>query len=100
MTLSMRRWWRSAWENAVFSQVSTISSASISPVTPAPIAIMLVSLCSRVRRADITSDSSAQRMPLTLLAVMDTPMPVVQTTMPRSHSPEATALAAGPAKSG
>jgi len=78
----------------------TISSASISPVTAAPRAIMLVSLCSRVSLADMGLSSSAQRMPLTLLAVMDTPMPVVQQTMPRSHSPLATACAAGPAKSG
>ena len=80
--------------------MSTISSASFSPTTPAPIAIILVSLCSRVRRADMRSLSSAQRMPLILFAVMLTPMPVVQTTMPRSHSPEATARAAGAAKSG
>ena len=36
-------------------------------------------------------------MPRILLAEIDTPMPVVQTTMPRSHSPEATARAAGAA---
>ena len=29
ITLSMRRWWRSLWENSVPSQVSAISKASI-----------------------------------------------------------------------
>ena len=36
---------------------------------------------------------SAQRIPFTLLAAMETPIPVVQITMPLSHSPAATARA-------
>jgi len=39
-------------------------------------------------------------MPFTLFAVMEMPMPVVQMTMPLSHSPEATASAAALPKTG
>ena len=52
---------------------------------------MFASLWRRVISADRQSPHRAQRMPLTLLAAMEMPMPVVQMTMPRSHSPEATA---------
>ena len=61
---------------------------------------MLVLLWLRQSLAETVSLSSAQRMPLTLWAVMEMPMPVVQTRLPRSHAPDATARAAGIAKSG
>ena len=67
---------------------------------PAPMASMLASLCSRVRRASTVSAQWAQRMPWTLLAAMEMPMPVVQMTMPRGQSPAATARAAASPKSG
>ena len=51
---------------------------------------MFASLWRRVISADRLSPQRAQRMPLTLFAAMEMPMPVVQMTMPRSHSPEAT----------
>ena len=79
---------------------STISRARFLPTTPAPRAMTLVSLWSRVILADQVSWSRAQRTPLTLLAAMEAPMPVVQRTMPFSHSPLATAWAAGAIMSG
>ena len=63
-------------------------------------ASMLASLCRRVISALYTSPHRAHRTPRTLLAAMEMPMPVEQITMPRSHSPRATARAAGSAKSG
>ena len=58
---------------------------------------MLVSLCARVALALNTSWHNAQRMPFTLLAVILTPIPVPQITIPLSHIPLDTAKAAFPA---
>ena len=77
-----------------------ISSATNSPITPAPIATMFALLCSLVSLAETVSEQSAQRIPGTLLAQMETPIPVVQMRIPFSHSPSATAFAAGFTKSG
>ena len=57
----------------------------------APSASTLASLWRRVISADRGAVQWAQRMPATLLAAMEMPMPVVQMTMPFSHWPEATA---------
>ena len=61
---------------------------------PAPIASILALLWRRVNSADRGSAHRAQRIPFTLLAVMEMPMPVVQMTIPFSQAPEATASAA------
>ena len=50
--------------------------------------------------AESGSEQSAQRIPGTLLAAMEIPIPVVHTTIPKSHSPLATASAAFMANSG
>ena len=75
-------------------------SARLGPTMPAPMASMFASLWRRVISAERGSPHRAQRMPFTLLAVMEIPMPVVQMTMPFSHSPEATASAAALPKTG
>ena len=56
--------------------------------------IMLESLWALVALALNTSCTNAQRIPLTLLHVIETPIPVPHTTTPFSHSPNATAFAA------
>jgi DNA (cytosine-5)-methyltransferase 1 len=63
-------------------------------------AIILASLWKRVYFAQYTSWQCAQRIPGTLFATIDTPMPEEHTTIPLSHSPLATASAASTAKSG
>ena len=77
-----------------------MQSAILFPMSPPPMASMLASLCRRVISAERGSLHRAQRMPFTLLAEMEMPMPVVQITIPRSHAPEATASAAARPKSG
>ena len=79
--------------NSVFRNTSTMRLARLGPVMPAPRASTLASLWRRVISADRESVQWAQRMPLTLLAAMEMPMPVVQMTMPFSQSPEATSRA-------
>ena len=61
---------------------------------------LLASLCSLVRRADVVSEQRAHLIPLTLLATIEIPIPVVQMTIPLSHSPLATASAAALPNSG
>ena len=97
--LSTRRWWRPP-SNGVLRKASTMQSAILFPISPPPMASMLASLCRRVISAERGSLHRAQRMPFTLLAAMEMPMPVVQITIPRSHAPEATASAAARPKSG
>ena len=63
-------------------------------------AITLASLCSRARRAVSESCASAARMPSTLLAAMETPMPVPQTRTPSSIVPGSTRSPTARAKSG
>ena len=53
---------------------------------------MLVSLCSRESLAEYGSEQTTQRIPFTLLALMEMPTPVQQKTIPFSHSPHATAI--------
>ena len=87
-------------EKGVSRNVSTMLRARFFPTIPAPIASMFASLCSLVSLADTVSAQSAHRIPLTLLATMEIPIPVVQITMPLSHFPDATASAAARPKSG
>jgi len=61
---------------------------------------MFALLCERPRRADSTFQHSAQRMPLKRFAVIASPLPEPPSTMPRSHSPRATASAAGQMNTG
>ena len=61
---------------------------------------MLLSLCLRESWAEYGSLHTTQRMPGTLFAAREMPTPVPQMTMPRSHSPLATALAARTPKIG
>ena len=81
-------------------KISTIRLASSMPVTRAPRDIMLASLWARHISALKQSDSSAQRIPLILLAARDMPMPVPQIRMPFSYFPSATPRAARAAYSG
>ena len=84
---------RSSLEKGVSRKVSAILSAIPSPTTRAPMHRTFASLCSRVASALKQSPQSAARMPGILFAVMETPIPVPQMMMPRSHSPETTAFA-------
>ncbi len=67
--------------------------ARLGPTMPPPMARTFASLCSLVICAVSVSAHNAQRIPLILFAVMEIPMPVVQITIPFSHSPPATASA-------
>src|SRR3546814_2842139 len=69
------------------------SSDLCSPVMRAPSASTLASLCSRLRRAEVTSWQSAARAPGWRFTAMEMPMPVPQTTTPASALPEVTASA-------
>ena len=60
----------------------------------------LVSLCARLSSAVISSWTTPARIPLTLLAAIETPIPVPQKRMPRSTRPSATAVAMRHAGSG
>jgi hypothetical protein len=57
-------------------------------------------LCRRVYFAEKWSLQTAARMPLTLLAASDIPIPVPQTKIPIWFSPSATLFATGKAISG
>ena len=98
--LSILRMCLPSSENGVSRKVFTISSPMLTPIMPPPNASTLALLCSLVIFADSGSEQSAQRTPFTLLAAMEMPIPVVQTTTPNAHSPEATASAALTPKSG
>ena len=74
-------------------KTSTIVSAIAGPTVRAPNARMLASLCWRVSFALYGSEQCAQRTPRTLFAAMEMPIPVPQMRIPRSQSPETTALA-------
>ena len=56
---------------------------------------MLALLCIRPRRAVSSFQQSGQRTPFTRLAAIASPLPEPPSTMPRSHSPLATAFAVG-----
>ena len=87
-------------EKSVDKKTSTISSATRCPTIAAPNAKTLASLCSLVSLALVKSEQSAHLIPLTLLAAIEIPIPVVQITMPLSTSLLATAFAASIPKSG
>ena len=80
--MEMRRTCRASPEKGVSRKVSTIFRARPSPSTLAPMARMLASLCSRVAWAEKQSEHRAARMPFTLFAVMEMPMPVPQIIIP------------------
>lgn len=87
---------RAAWRppsKGVDKKASTISMARPGPTTRSPMASMLASLCRRVYLAEYVSEQTAQRMPGTLFAASEMPMPVPQSTMPASYWPLATASA-------
>ena len=65
-----------------------------------PMEMQLASLWARASRADSTLHTRAQRTPATRLATMASPLPEPPRTMPRSHSPAATASATGRQKRG
>ena len=74
-------------------KISTIFSASPGPTTLAPKAKMLASLCSLVASALKQSLHTAARIPGTLFAAIEIPMPVPQIKIPLSHSPSTMACA-------
>ena len=71
-------------KNFELIHISTISFASSSPTIRSPRHNMLLLLCSLDILAEQVSDTTAALIPLTLLAVMDIPIPVPQTSMPFS----------------
>jgi len=77
----------------VETQTLTISNTmSWSSVRP-PRQRILASLCSRESFAVSTLYVTAARMPFTLFAAKDMPIPVPQTSIPRENAPEDTASA-------
>ncbi len=97
--LFTRRAWRPP-SKGVFRKTSTMLRANSSATMRAGMASMLASLCWRARAARVSIQHRAQRMPACLLAVMATPLPLPQTTMPNLARPSSTACAAGCTKSG
>ena len=77
----------------MFKNVSTIFKASPGPTTLAPIASIFASLCSLVACALNVSCQRAALIPLTLLAVIEIPIPVPHIRIPFSHSPDTIAFA-------
>ena len=69
-----------------------ILSASPGPTTRAPIVRILASLCSLVISAEKQSEQSAARMPFTLFATIETPIPVPQLNSLRPQSSPAPAF--------
>src|SRR5271157_1142458 len=96
---STRRSWRPP-ANGVASHLSTIWKASSSLMVSAPSASTLASLCSRDRPASNSVSTLAARMPGTLLAAIDMPIPVLHTRIPRSAPCAATSSPTARAKSG
>src|SRR5438067_6049506 len=76
---------------SVARNASTISRATVGDVRRSPRARTLASFHRRAPRAVSASVHRAARTPSTLLAAMDTPVPVQQHTTPRSAWPSATA---------
>lgn len=79
--------------NSFVRNASISSSLSLLPMVNAPKYAIFASLLNLARLAEYISDMSAEYAPLTLLAAIDTPMPVPQINMPLSKSPQATASA-------
>src|SRR5262245_8534659 len=75
----------------VVRNASSISSASEGDVSLSPSASTLASFHRRAPAAVAASVHSAARTPGTLLAAIDTPVPVQQHTTPAATSPPATA---------
>jgi ABC-type dipeptide/oligopeptide/nickel transport system ATPase component len=86
--------------NSASKYAFTMSFASSLPTIRAPNAITFALLCSFVAAAEKQSEQRAQRIPGTLFAEMEIPIPVPQIMIPHSHSPEATAFAAARPYSG
>ena len=92
--MATRRSWRPP-SKSVSSQIRTIFSARSSGIRRSPIESTFASLWCRESWADSLFQQSAQRTPWTLFATIASPLPEPPKTMPRSHSPRATASAAG-----
>src|ERR1019366_4524896 len=92
MILSTRRPWRPP-AKGVASHLAIILNVSSSLVMRAPNVSTLASLCSRDNSASDSLTTRAARMPGTLLAAIDIPMPVPQTRMPKSALCAATSSA-------
>ncbi len=97
--LSMRPAWRPPCQVAA-KKACNDSWATSGPVNRAPMHTTLASLCSRARRAEVTSWTTAARTPFTLLAAIEIPMPVPHTHTPTSLSPAAMARPTAAPKSG
>src|ERR1700722_16636377 len=79
--------------NVLVRNASAIDLATSGPITREPI-VMICALFDRAARcAEYVSWVSAARMPGTLLAEMQTPMPVPQTRIARSYLPDKTPFA-------
>src|SRR5437899_12126231 len=98
-SLATRLAWRPP-SNGVLRNTFNASRATSVPIMRWPKAITLASLCSRVRRADVTSCTSAARTLGLRLAAIEMPMPVPQTITPVSTLPEAMVSAIARPKSG
>ena len=59
------------------------------PISRAPMAMTLASLCSRARRAESGSETSAQRQAGWRLAAIEMPMPEPHKATPQSARPAA-----------
>src|SRR5437870_5273830 len=81
---------RSASSGAVSSHASQISFATATGVARRLITRILASFHFRAPLAVCASPQRAARMPGTLLAAIDTPVPVQQKSTPCSHAPDAT----------
>jgi len=84
----------------VLRKVSRIAIARGTAVTRAPRPRTFASLCSRISCAEKRSVATPARAPGTRLAAIEMPMPLPQTTTPRSARPEETARPTANPKSG
>src|ERR1017187_10038029 len=97
--LATRRAWRPP-ANSVFRKMSISFMARFSSMYLAPRVSTLASLCSLVIFTSSWLCQGAARTPSTLLAAIAIPIPVEQTSMPRSLPPCATSRPTARAKSG
>lgn len=84
---------RPCGSNVSLGNPSAMAFANSVPITRAPMVMIWALLESAARSAEYVSWVSAARMPGTLLAEMQTPMPVPQTRMVRSYLPSVISIA-------
>ena len=96
---SIRRIWRPP-SKSVVNHASKICSTVDHSVNLAPMEIIFALLCRRANLAVSTDQQSAQRIPWIRFAEIASPFPDPPKTIPRSHCPSETAIAAGQMKSG